>query len=90
MDTASLNNIAQNLLSNDELFDKYYAANGVNYHPNEVCTGECRFVHYCAITEIDYDAYEGCMNVLVSSSSSLQISLIWFLTISALNFMHRQ
>ena len=84
MDTASLDNIAQSLLNNDELFSKYYTANGVNYDPNEVCTGECRFVHYCAITEINYDAYEECMNVLVSRSSLLHYNVIWLLGILAL------
>ena len=84
MNTTSLDNIAKNLLTDDELFQKYYAANGVNYAPNEVCTGECRFVHYCAIAEIDYDAYENCMKSLTSDGSPRHIRDISFVILCAI------
>ncbi len=78
MGTASLNNIAQNLLTDDELFDKYYTVNGVNYDPDELCRGECRVVHFCAITQVDYDAYENCMidHTGVASSPKLNVMLL--------------
>ena len=84
MNTASLDNIAKNLLTDDELFQKYYAANGVNYAPNEVCTGECRFVHYCAITEINYDAYENCVASPTSAGSPKHIRDISFVILCAI------
>ena len=88
MQTASLNNIANNLLTDDELFKKYYSANGVNYDPNEVCVDECRLVHYCAITEVDYDAYEACMQSTTSASHSKHskdLPFLIFCVIFALN-----
>lgn len=71
MTTYSLDNIARNLLTDDELFNKYYAANGVNYDPNELCEEECRIVQYCAITEVDYNEYEECVVAQTAGSSSM-------------------
>ncbi len=76
MGTTSLNSIAQSLLDNDELFNKYYAANGVNYDPKEECAGECRYVHYCAVTELAYDAYEQCMIQLTGAGSSVELTIV--------------
>ncbi len=74
MGTTSLNNIAQALLDNDTMFDKYYVANGVNYDPSEKCTEECRVIHYCAITEVDYEKYDQCYQGHVSGAQSVMSS----------------
>jgi len=68
MGTASLNAIAQKMVADDEYFQKYYSINGVLYDPEETCTFECKYIHYCAITEVEYDGYEGCVNRLNNNS----------------------
>ena len=58
--TASLVDLAEELLVDDDLFDRYYLANGVAYDPDEEWDEETRLVHYCAITQLDYDEYAEC------------------------------
>jgi hypothetical protein len=62
MSPASLDDIAQRMKTDDELFGKYYKANGVLYDPSEKWTDEMRTVHYCAIVHVDYDDYRDCVN----------------------------
>ena len=77
MGTASLNELAQSMINADALFQKYYAINGVLYDPNETCTEECKYIHYCAITEVEYPDYEACVNRLNSSSARILIPNIY-------------
>ena len=64
----SISGIAEKLRTDDILFDKYYQMNGVLYDPAERCEGECRRVHYCAITQLNYEKYEQCVEAMASKA----------------------
>ena len=76
MGTQSLHMLAEKLKTDDEMFKKYLLYNGVKYNPDEECDKGCRAVHYCAVTQCDYQLYEQCYTNMtkvaptVSSSSS--------------------
>ena len=69
MSTLSLHETAKSFMDGDEIFNKYYTANGVSYNTSEICDGECKYVLYCSATEVDYTEYENCMKSLISGSS---------------------
>ncbi len=71
MGSNSLRNIGVSLIYDDERFDKYYAANGVNYDPDEKCAGECRIIHYCAVNQVDYDKYDRCFQENINRAHSV-------------------
>ncbi len=58
---SSLDQLAKAFRVDDDLFDRYYKANGVLYDPNEEWDSEMRLIHICAITELDYDDYGTCL-----------------------------
>ena len=98
MSTESLVEIADQLMQDDELFDKYYLANGLLYDPEDECVGECRIVQYCAITNLDYELYETCVESLLDNDTDQPSSagcatlhrLVWLLLICIYCFMFQQ
>ena len=56
----SLDKLARDMDSDDELFDRYYKANGVLYDPDETWDDEIRAVHLCSITQLSYEDYQKC------------------------------
>ena len=71
MGTSSLHEIANSFLTDNELFNKYYTANGVSFNTSEICDGECKYVLFCSATKVDYTEYENCMKDLISGSTML-------------------
>lgn len=66
--TDALADLNERFLHDDQLFDKYYKANGVFYDPSEQWTEEFRRIHYCSIAEMNYDRWSNC-NQAISGSS---------------------
>ena len=60
MTTSSLADVAQQLWNDDDLFSKYYLANGVRYDPEETWDEETRIVHVCSMMHSGYDEYQSC------------------------------
>jgi hypothetical protein len=58
--TQSLEKLTEQLWSSDDLFGKYYKANGVLYDPDEKWDEETRTVHLCAISQLLYEEYDEC------------------------------
>ena len=61
MGTTSLSILTDRLMKDDEMFGKYYRANGVFYDTDEEWDEETRKVHCCAISEVDYNGCNECM-----------------------------
>ena len=74
----SLGQLAEDLLTDDELFSKYYLANGVAYDPDEEWTEDYRTVHYCAITRLDYEEYSACTDERMADEAQ-KVSPSWWL-----------
>ena len=87
MSTPSLHEITQSFLDDNEIFNKYYTANGVSYNASEICEGECKYVLYCSATKVDYTEYENCMKRLISGSSLLQGNGMFILLLVALTMI---
>ncbi|XP_032817783.1 acid sphingomyelinase-like phosphodiesterase 3b [Petromyzon marinus] len=60
--TAALDSLLQKMNADPDLFQKYYNFNSVSYD-KRACDAACRDDHYCAIGEVDFDAYEGCVDL---------------------------
>ena len=74
--SCSLARIAEELWDNDELFTKYYLANGVRYDPDEVWDNETRIVHVCSMMYSHYDDYQQCYDDHMYDVSSSNVMLI--------------
>ena len=61
MTPSSLHEFAERMKDDDEAFGKYYRANGVLYDPEERWMEETRTIHYCAMVNMDYKAYDSCV-----------------------------
>ncbi|XP_042885095.1 acid sphingomyelinase-like phosphodiesterase 3b isoform X2 [Penaeus japonicus] len=57
---STLYNFTQTMKSNRTLFDRYYTANTVSLENPEVCQDQCQRLHFCAITEVDYERFYKC------------------------------
>nr|CAD7395749.1 unnamed protein product [Timema cristinae] len=72
---ASLNNLAESFITLEgrPLFDRYYRANSVRLHHNSdprACDSSCAYNHYCAVTQLDYTDFRGCLETEPSAFSS--------------------
>ena len=74
MGTESLHNVAQGLIDNNELFGKYYKANGVLYDPEETWDREMQAVHYCSATRLRYEEYAECYGVYSVVSGAVKVN----------------
>jgi len=64
--TASLNDLAERLRTDDDTFKRYYEINDARFVDDwnggtDAWSDEERKVHYCAATCVDYDAYYACL-----------------------------
>ncbi|XP_047472871.1 acid sphingomyelinase-like phosphodiesterase 3b [Penaeus chinensis] len=64
----TLYNLTKTMKTNRTLFDRYYSANTVNLEKPEVCQEKCQRLHWCAITEVDYERFSQC-NAASSTSA---------------------
>nr|CAD7448111.1 unnamed protein product [Timema bartmani] len=100
---ASLNNLAESFITLEgrPLFDRYYRANSVRLHHNSdprACDSSCAYNHYCAITQLDYTDFRGCLETepsafssratLQSDSSAAAILWCFFTTIGVVSVFH--
>nr|CAD7402963.1 unnamed protein product [Timema poppensis] len=80
---------------------RYYRANSVRLHHNSdprACDSSCAYNHYCAITQLDYTDFRGCLETepsafssratLQSDSSATTILLCAFTTIGTVSVFH--
>nr|CAD7199954.1 unnamed protein product [Timema douglasi] len=80
---------------------RYYRANSVRLHHNSdprACDSSCAYNHYCAITQLDYTDFRGCLETepsafssratLQSDSSASTILLCAFTTIGTVSVFH--
>lgn len=74
MEPATMHTLAEQMWSNDDVFDKYYRANGVQYDPDEVWDKAARVVHYCSMVHLSYADYEACYEDLSEVSSAVSQS----------------
>ena len=74
----SLNSLAEKFKTDKSVFDKYYRMNGVLYDPSESCRGECMYVQYCAITQLQYEKYDTCIKDFITggATSATYMSLL--------------
>lgn len=56
----TLYELAKELKDDRDTFNAYYSANTVSLEDPEVCEEQCRRLHWCAITEVDYDRFYSC------------------------------
>ena len=75
MSTQSLHNVAQDMIDNEEVFGKYYRANGVQYDPDESWDRETQAVHYCSATRLRYEEYTECYGVYSVVSGTMRMKL---------------
>lgn len=74
--TASLNEIAERLLTEDDTFSQYYEINDARYEEEDggggsgKWTEDERTVHYCAVTCVDFDDYDACWRQHTADSVS--------------------
>ena len=61
MSPGSLHEFAERMKEDDEAFSRYYKANGVLYDPDEEWGEDMRTIHYCAMINMDYEAYYSCV-----------------------------
>jgi len=69
MSAASLDGLAQSLWANDNVFDKYYKANGV-FLSDSSWTRDYKVAHYCAITKLDKTEFDNCVKARTGSGGS--------------------
>ncbi|CAG2054128.1 unnamed protein product [Timema podura] len=80
---------------------RYYRANSVRLHHNSdprACDSSCAYNHYCAITQLDYTDFRGCLETepsafssratLQSDSSAAAILWCFFTTIGVVSVFH--
>nr|CAD7261993.1 unnamed protein product [Timema shepardi]CAD7570335.1 unnamed protein product [Timema californicum] len=80
---------------------RYYRANSVRLHHNSdprACDSSCAYNHYCAITQLDYTDFRGCLETepsafssratLQSDFSATTILLCAFTTIGTVSVFH--
>ncbi|KAK2157187.1 hypothetical protein LSH36_196g05044 [Paralvinella palmiformis] len=72
MSPSSLHDLAEKMKDDDQLFSKYYKANGVLYDPDERWVEEMRIVHYCAAVNMAYDRYDECIRSMEAVSGAVQ------------------
>nr|XP_027214042.1 acid sphingomyelinase-like phosphodiesterase 3b [Penaeus vannamei] len=82
----TLYNLTKTMKTNRALFDRYYTANTVSLEDPEVCQAQCQQLHWCAITEVDYERFYQC-NAASSMSSWAAGTLA---AVGALVLRHRQ
>lgn len=58
----TLYDLTKAMKDNKTTFDRYYRANTVSLEDPDVCTDQCRLLHWCAITEVDYTRFYDCNN----------------------------
>lgn len=83
--TKSLAELIHTMAEDDDVFSRYYKANGVLYDPNEKWDHETKAVHLCSIANMDYADYEQCMLETNASGgiktnhviSVLSIFMVW-------------
>ncbi|KAG7162023.1 Acid sphingomyelinase-like phosphodiesterase 3b-like 4, partial [Homarus americanus] len=63
----SLYNLAKNMKKNSTLFNKYYKANTVSLESPSVCTTNCHLLHWCSITEVNYNRFNTCNAASITS-----------------------
>ncbi|KAG0711140.1 Acid sphingomyelinase-like phosphodiesterase 3b [Chionoecetes opilio] len=56
----ALYEVANTMKDDKATFDRYYRANTVGLEDPKVCTDQCRLLHRCAVTEVDYTRFYDC------------------------------
>lgn len=59
----SLSDLLEEVRTDDKVFADYYFANTVRYEEatEETCDPTCHLFHYCAMSELEYAAFEECV-----------------------------
>ncbi|XP_050428631.1 acid sphingomyelinase-like phosphodiesterase 3a isoform X2 [Adelges cooleyi] len=66
----SLHQVAETFqLSDSPEFDRYFEANSVRLRPSKDCNLECRRMHFCAVTELDYSRFHSCVETAAEALS---------------------
>lgn len=63
----TLYNLTKTMKTNRKLFDRYYSANTVSLEKPNVCQEQCQRLHWCAITEVDYERFYQCNTASLKS-----------------------
>ncbi|XP_031639378.1 acid sphingomyelinase-like phosphodiesterase 3b isoform X2 [Contarinia nasturtii] len=67
VNAVALHNLADRFSNTDNpMFGKYYKANSVRYNTSP-CEGVCALNHYCAITRVDYNEFNHCLETAASA-----------------------
>lgn len=85
--TSSLANLADTMLggcrpkdsSCPDVFTSYFLYNSVSYN-NKPCDDACQSYQLCAVTEVDYDAHDSCIEDW-GNGSPRQAMLLWLATL---------
>ncbi|CAH1774784.1 unnamed protein product [Owenia fusiformis] len=69
--------------TDSETFRKYIDFNGVGFSKDESCENQCKHIHICAIRNVDYNAYDRCINS-ASIAGVFHFVSIWTVVIPVL------
>ena len=88
--TESLEQLTERMMENDDVFDKYYKANGVFYDPDEVWDEEFRLVHYCSITQAQYEGYAECVKDIDNAAAEIKPTNILMLFVLSVYWVFKR
>lgn len=87
MSPSSMHSLAEELWADNDVFHKYYMANGVRYDPEEKWNQSMRIVHFCSMVHVSYPDYEQCVEERNIISGSPQRPRVAPLVITGLVFL---